>query len=135
MNNVEDYMAHLSIGGGEDDGVRIELEEGGDELVPGWDASLRAPSRRSTPVPSRWLIEEGMEPPKFLPLNPVIFKTNDDIMQQSSPLSQGQIRAIGFPQNVPNDSRRNFISKGSLDQDALGGVSNATSGQMLGTKN
>ncbi|KAK8598859.1 hypothetical protein V6N13_076804 [Hibiscus sabdariffa] len=27
MSNVEDGMTHLSIGGGEDDGVQIELEE------------------------------------------------------------------------------------------------------------
>ncbi|KAK5777331.1 hypothetical protein PVK06_045298 [Gossypium arboreum] len=39
----------------------VRLTEGSQEVVFGWDTSLRAPPRKATPVASRWLRDDSMD--------------------------------------------------------------------------
>ncbi|KAL4334370.1 hypothetical protein GQ457_07G017230 [Hibiscus cannabinus] len=68
----------------------LRFGEGGMNLTPGWDASLRAPSRRSTPTPCKWLIEEGMNRPKFPAPNHVKNISREVISPSPNPLFKGQ---------------------------------------------
>ncbi|KAK8677239.1 hypothetical protein V6N13_142787 [Hibiscus sabdariffa] len=122
MSNVEDDMAHLSIGDGEDDGVQIELDDS--DLPPSFVYCFVGSFLTTSII--NFLSMRSTMATVWHPLGGRL----------GSQLYGNRVLGISHvPNNLSSDSQKNKAMMESVNKDAIGGASVAVLGQKLGNSN